>query len=990
MLRAAADRAASEAGPDPFAYDTKHALSSRSLLKSGAVAESTQLGARLSSLAKVGPMALIQFIDFATDVMVIIELFRDGEQLYAYVGIACVCASIGLAVVLLLLGTPIVYRFEKRHAEANGQPLKRHWTYIDRCRDPILASLLAPLNLHLFYIGSMCGRAEAAGDAEAVTELHTLFASFKTHETLFESVPMLIITLIATSRERAADSQMNVPLLWASMGLSMVSLTYGIFVSTSNHERTPQIRKSHKATQFLATGVDMLWFLGVFFTAGQMSTAVIALLVGLYSTVGIGTTCAELVGHLRMATRVPGSPEALLLNQAFPAHGSRGLMHYMRLVFFATIFLCLVFPPFCAKNGFPAFVFLGAIAPGKAEHDYFIETNLNYVVMVHCVRGLGLLLVAVISLYETGWPLERTIALAALAPAWVASMRFLYYQLGHSGAVAKWRNKYMRRGSIQPTDAAVDTDRPRVNTMKKLRLLRQASNAFKLEDPHAAQLRAWSAAADDGSTDLEGELKKSSVEELQELLGGTAAQPAIEDKDELVCAIIAKQLLLKLQDTLESVLGVHETDKAERRKAALIALHAAIQTLLPQLGGLSLPRRRSLYAGLCAYTPAPGGDGAAEDTLRTLIEQADGGLVEPEVKSLAETRARKLKHPLRAVPLANMLLPRVWGEAPSFFGTGEEETKKRQNYFAPLWQLGRDVSQGKKIDYFLSHAWVNGSERKVAMLREFLCLAPLLGQLIVTSFIMSVFLVPLGLAIAAYVPAFPPWLPCIIPLAALGAALLWIYASIHGCVPASYVPWALSGKTLWLDRCCVCQKSAETAAAGVRSFREVLLNCNCIVVFASAEYFRRLWCVYELAVFARTAIRDTEKAQKDAIEHNQKNALQMPVPNVEEVLSRRILILSLDWPGSLSCSKVAGLTDDEKRWLKEFSCRKAECFKPSDRATVLAAIRAEWGTKDESGEAVFDAFVQTKLVEIFAKSKQAYQKQLARTMYHSFELSFGG
>ena len=102
MLRAAADRAASEAGPDPFAYDTKHALSSRSLLKSGAVAES-QLGARLSSLAKVGPMALIQFIDFATDVMVIIELFRGGDPLSARVGTACVCTSIGVAVLALLV-----------------------------------------------------------------------------------------------------------------------------------------------------------------------------------------------------------------------------------------------------------------------------------------------------------------------------------------------------------------------------------------------------------------------------------------------------------------------------------------------------------------------------------------------------------------------------------------------------------------------------------------------------------------------------------------------------------------------------------------------------------------------------------------------------------------------------------------------------------------------------------------------------------------------
>ena len=555
MLRAAADRAASEAGPDPFAYDTKHALSSRSLLKSGAVAETMQLGARLSSPAKVGPMALIQFIDFATDVMVIVELFRDGEPLYARVGTGCVCASIGVAVLALLLGGPIIYRLEKRQAEATGKPLARMWTYIDGCRDAILASLLAPLNLHLFYIGSWGGRAEAAGDAEAAGKLHAWFGIFKTMETLLESVPMLIITLLATFRERAADSQMNVPLLWASMGLSMVSLTYGIFITTSNHESFPEV-KSHKAVQFLATGVDMLWLLGVFFTAGQMSTAVTALLVGLSSTIGIANCCFLTVGTVRFLLLDPGNPVGNFLKQLFPANSGRGLMHYARLVFFLCVYAPIA-PFVSAYKMMVEFVFIGPIA---LLEDTYIETNFTKVMLVCCVRAPGLLLAAVISLYETGWPLKRTIALAALAPAWIASMRFLYNQLGYPGAVAKWRNKYMRRGSIQPADAAVDADRPRVNSMKKLRLLRQTSNAFKLEDPHTAQLRAWSAAADDGSTNLEGELKKSSVEELQQLLGETAAQPTIEDKDELVCAIIAKQLLLKLQDTLESVLGVHKTD----------------------------------------------------------------------------------------------------------------------------------------------------------------------------------------------------------------------------------------------------------------------------------------------------------------------------------------------------------------------------------------------------------------------------------------------
>ena len=336
MLRAAADRAASEAGPDPFAYDTKHALSSRSLLKSVAVAES-QLGARLSSLAKVGPMALIQFIDFATDVMVIVELFRDGEPLYPYVGTACVCASIGVAVLVLLLASAIVYRLKKR-----GKPLWRIWMYVDPCRDLVLASLLAPLNLHLFYIGSMCGRAEAAGDAEAAKVLHIAFGWFKTGETMLESVPMLILTLLAAFRERTADSQMNVPLLWASMGLSMVSLTYGIFISTSDHEHFPLVRKSHKATQFLATGVDMLWFLGVFFTAGQMSTAVTALLIVLSLTSALGGAFFFLYMRRYLAVRKAGSIQAYLFeDKASCFYGSHGWERYAVLLLYYAVVMPL-------------------------------------------------------------------------------------------------------------------------------------------------------------------------------------------------------------------------------------------------------------------------------------------------------------------------------------------------------------------------------------------------------------------------------------------------------------------------------------------------------------------------------------------------------------------------------------------------------------------------------------------------------------------------
>ena len=77
----------------------------------------------------------------------------------------------------------------------------------------------------------------------------------------------------------------------------------------------------------------------------------------------------------------------------------------------------------------------------------------------------------------------------------------------------------------------------------------------------------------------------------------------------------------------------------------------------------------------------------------------------------------------------------------------------------------------------------------------------------------------------------------------------------------------------------------------------------------------------------------------------------------------------------------------EKRWLAEFSCETARCCKPADRAMILASIRdkeAGWGS-----EQAFDAFVHNELPNIFAESKQRYQRQLSRVAAESFELLFG-
>ena len=130
-----------------------------------------------------------------------------------------------------------------------------------------------------------------------------------------------------------------------------------------------------------------------------------------------------------------------------------------------------------------------------------------------------------------------------------------------------------------------------------------------------------------------------------------------------------------------------------------------------------------------------------------------------------------------------------------------------------------------------------------------------------------------------------------------------------------------------------------------------------MVALVSEAYFTRLWAVYELATFCK-AHRTT--------------------------LRSRLLLLSLEWPSSLHPLKRGELSAREEAWLEGFSCLHAQCYKPSDRARLLANIRAQWGS-----EAAFDRFVRADLLQVLRESKALYQQRLRTIAAQSFELVFG-
>jgi hypothetical protein len=196
-----------------------------------------------------------------------------------------------------------------------------------------------------------------------------------------------------------------------------------------------------------------------------------------------------------------------------------------------------------------------------------------------------------------------------------------------------------------------------------------------------------------------------------------------------------------------------------------------------------------------------------------------------------------------------------------------------------------------------------------------------------------------------------------VPLALLAGVVLWVVGARLGLLPSRATPWALAPVTVWLDACCLCQDTPETIDAGVDGLASFLRSSDRMVALVSEAYFSRLWTVYELATFCRA--------------HRNR-------------LRSKLVMISVEWPSSLSPLKRGGLSAREERWLEGFSCLHARCYKPSDRARLLGNIRAQWGS-----EGAFDTFVRTELLEVMRESKAVYERQLWSVAAESFELVFG-
>ena len=167
---------------------------------------------RMEKAAHVIPVGLIQLTDFASDIMVIVQIATTAGGAGAD-WIVCVVAV--------------------------GFSLLVAWIYlvIDAAlssREKLIGGVLACANLHVLYVGTRYISALYEGrPTQDVANLYTLFVMLKMLETGIESVVLGMVTAGAFVRTLVFGGD-GLALFASSLALSLLSMAYGFFGNAAN------------------------------------------------------------------------------------------------------------------------------------------------------------------------------------------------------------------------------------------------------------------------------------------------------------------------------------------------------------------------------------------------------------------------------------------------------------------------------------------------------------------------------------------------------------------------------------------------------------------------------------------------------------------------------------------------------------------------------------------------------------------------------------
>jgi hypothetical protein len=319
---------------------------------------------------------------------------------------------------------------------------------------------------------------------------------------------------------------------------------------------------------------------------------------------------------------------------------------------------------------------------------------------------------------------------------------------------------------------------------------------------------------------------------------------------------------------------------------------------------------------------------------------------------------------------------------------------------------------------FISHSWRTSRWKKCAALMYFYSMAPAAACSLavgIFAFLLQIFnvLPTFGqsfLFIDSYHPdataASATWCKLFGGITFFGMLLFWdqVYSSIE------LVQGTRS--MYFLDRLCICQTDPEQKQMGINYIGNYLRNSQHMVVLWAPEYFTRLWCCFELAVFlhmytekqteeARTRISNASNASKMSF-YFKGSAVGFSVVPVEYgVLSLYMavwyyfLVLSMhvfplipselvrrNWQYTSALSLIVALfflsrflrefmqnRRELKKQIGEFSVAKADVFAPEDREVIEQVILSLYSKAEDCSDGIprFEDMVHTRMADSVQK-----------------------
>ena len=209
--------------------------------------EATQLRERsalrkivlMHKAAHVLPVALIQFTDFASDAMVIVQLATMEGAGADW--IACLVA-VGLSLLAAW------FAMFDEHLST---------------REKLIGCVLACANLHVLYVGTRFISAIYEGQNDKAEGLYGLFVLLKMLEAGIESVVLGLVT--AGAFVRSLDGGSGLALFASSLALSLLSMAYGFFGNVANDNPDAPLGGRRPAL-FLCLLVHLCWGVAAFGT----------------------------------------------------------------------------------------------------------------------------------------------------------------------------------------------------------------------------------------------------------------------------------------------------------------------------------------------------------------------------------------------------------------------------------------------------------------------------------------------------------------------------------------------------------------------------------------------------------------------------------------------------------------------------------------------------------------------------------------------------